>query len=476
MGAGMSTTHDALVIGAGQSGGPLSTALAEAGRRTAIVERAHVGGTCINEGCTPTKTMIASGRVAHLARRGADYGVLTGPVSVDMAKVRQRKREIVSSWSAGSQKRIEGTANCELVWGEARFTGPREVEVALNAGGTRRLSAPLVFVNVGARPARPDIPGLDTVPYLDSTSVMELGEVPEHLVVVGGGYIGLEFGQLFRRLGSRVTIVQRGGRLLAREDDDVADAVRAILEEDGIEVLFDAAVTAVATLPTAAGSGGGDGVDGVRVDVAVGGGQRSLEGSHLLVAVGRTPNTDQLDCAAAGIELDAHGYVKVDSRLRTNVEGVYALGDCHGGPAFTHISYDDWRLLRTNLLEGGDATTEGRMVPYVVYIDPQLGRVGVGEREARERGLDVRVAKMPMSHVARALETDEPRGLMKVVVDRASERILGCAILGIEGGEIMSMLQVAMMGGVRHPALREAVFAHPTLAESLNNLFGAFTD
>jgi pyruvate/2-oxoglutarate dehydrogenase complex dihydrolipoamide dehydrogenase (E3) component len=407
--------------------------------------------------------MIASGRVAHLARRAADYGVITGPVRVEMETVRRRKRDIVSSWSAGSEKRITGTEGCELVWGDARFTAAHDLEVALDDGGTRALAAPLIFVNTGARPARPDLPGIEAVPYLDSTSVMELGQVPGHLIVIGGGYVGLEFGQLFRRLGSEVTVVQRAPRLLAREDDDVADAVAEIMREDGLEVLLDAS-------PSRVSGREGD----LSLEVRTPDGDRTIRGSHLLAAAGRTPNTGTLGCEAAGIALDAHGYIQVDARLRTNVEGVYALGDVHGGPAFTHISYDDWRIIRTNLIEGGDATTDGRLVPYTVYIDPQLGRVGMTEAEARRAGLEVKVAKMPMSWVARAAETDETRGLMKAVVDARTERILGCAILGVEGGEIMSMISIAMMAGMPYTVLKEAIFAHPTFAESLNNLFGSF--
>jgi pyruvate/2-oxoglutarate dehydrogenase complex dihydrolipoamide dehydrogenase (E3) component len=452
---------DAIVIGAGQAGGPLAGALARAGRKTALVEREHVGGTCVNEGCTPTKTMVASARVAYLARRAADYGVRAGPVSVDMARVRQRKRDIVASFRGGSRRRLEATEGLDLLMGEARFTGPKTVEVRLNDGGTRILSADTVLINVGARPARPALPGLAGVPALDSTSIMELDVVPEHLLVAGGGYIGLEFGQMFRRFGSDVTIVQRRGQLLAREDPDVAEAVADILREDGIDLLLDAEPQRVERA--------GDGQ--VRLTVRTPEGERDLVGSHLLLAAGRVPNTDRLNLDAAGIETDRRGFIRVNERLETNVPGVYALGDVNGGPAFTHISYDDFRILRANLLEGGDVTTAGRMVPYTVFIDPQLGRIGLTEKAARAEGRDIRVAKMPMAYVARALEVDESRGLMKAVVDAETGQILGAAVLGIEGGEVMSVLQMAMMGELPYTVLRDAVFAHPTLAESLNNLF-----
>jgi pyruvate/2-oxoglutarate dehydrogenase complex dihydrolipoamide dehydrogenase (E3) component len=453
--------YDAIVIGSGQGGNPLAKALAEAGRKTAMVEREHVGGTCINEGCTPTKTMVASARVAYLARRAGDFGVRTGPVAVDQAKVRERKRSIVNDWRSGSERSLKKTKGLDLLMGEASFTGPKRVEVRSNGGDHRVITGDLIFLNTGARPAKPNLPGLDRVPTVDSTTVMELGEVPEHLLVMGGGYVGLEFGQMFRRFGSRVTIVQRGKQLLSREDGDVAEEVAKILREDGVEVILEAEVQDAA--PAAGG--------GVALSVRAAGDVRVLTGSHLLVAVGRVPNTDRLNLAAAGVQTDRRGYVQVNERLETTAPEVYGLGDVKGEPAFTHISYDDFRILEANLLKGGHATTVGRLVPYTVFTDPELGRVGVSEQEARSSGRSIRVAKMPMSSVARAREVDEPRGLMKVVVDAASGEILGCAILGIAGGEVMSIVEIAMMGRLPYTALQNAIFAHPTLAESLNNLF-----
>ena len=446
--------YDAIVIGAGQAGGPLSTALARSGRRTALIEREHVGGTCINEGCTPTKTMVASARVAYLARRGADYGVETGPIQVNLARVRERKRDIVKRFRAGSLRRIEADG-VDLICAEARFTGPRRVTV-----DGRSLEADLVFINTGCRPAAPGVEGLDQVPSLDSTSIMELDQVPEHLLILGGGYIGLEFGQMFRRFGSRVTIVQRDRQLLPLEDEDIAGAVCDILRADGIDVLLGSqAVRAAAT------------ESGVRLTVRTSEGERHLDGSHVLRAAGRVPNTDRLDPAAAGIATDDRGFIRANERLETTASGVYALGDVKGGPQFTHISYDDFRVIRTNLLQSGRACVTDRLVPYTVFIDPQLGRIGLSERDAKRQGKPVRVARMPMSHVARALELDESRGLLKALVDPASGQILGAAVLGIEGGELMAVLQLAMMGQVPYARLRDAVFAHPTLAESLNNLF-----
>lgn len=453
--------YDGIVIGAGQAGGPIATTLARAGWKMALIEREHVGGTCVNEGCTPTKTMVASARVAHLARRGADYGVRTGPITIDMETVRRRKREIVETFRSGSESGVKETPNLDFLKGEARFTGPKAVSVRLEDGAERALTADNIFINTGARPTIPKIDGLDGIPYLTSTSVMELGAVPEHLIVLGGGYIGLEFAQMFRRFGSAVTIIQRGKQLAPREDEDVSEEIAKIFREDGIIVLRETQVRRVAQ----------EADGGLSVTVEGPDGARTLSGSHLLVATGRTPNTDALDPAAAGVTLGKRGAIPVNERLETNVPGIYALGDINGGPAFTHISYDDFRILRANLLDGGTQTTAHRPVPNTVFIDPQLGRVGLSEREATAQGKKFHVAKMPMSDVARAQETDETRGFMKAIVDADSGQILGCAILGVEGGEIMSIIQVAMMGKLPYTALKDGVFAHPTLAESLNNLF-----
>lgn len=440
---------DAIVIGSGQGGTPLCRALAQHGWSTALVEREHVGGTCVNVGCTPTKTMVASARVAWLARRAGDYGVRTGSLQVDMETVRGRKRDIVDRFRGGSEGRLEKTDGLTLIRGEARFEGPREIAV-----GDRRLTAERIFVNTGARPSVPDLPGLRDVPFLDSTSIMELGRVPRRLVVLGGGYIGLEFGQMFRRLGAEVAVVQRSGQLLPREDADMAEALTEVLRQEGVEVRLNAKVLRVESGPRVVLEGG-----------------EVLEGSHLLVAVGRTPNTDSLQPERAGLPTDRRGFLKVNERLETGVEGVWALGDVTGGPAFTHISYDDFRILRDNLLEGGSRTTGDRPVPYVVFTDPELARVGLSEKDAREQGLEPKVYRMPMSSVARALEMDESRGQMKALVDPRTDRILGFQVLGVMGGELMSCVQMAMQGGLTVRDLRDAVFAHPVMAECLNNLF-----
>lgn len=454
--------YDSIVIGSGQAGTPLSRALAEAGVRTALIEREHVGGTCVNEGCTPTKTMVASGRVAYLVRRAAEYGVETGPISIDLQRVRQRKRDIVSSFRKGSETRIRQTANLDLIYGDASFTAPKSVSIRMENGAHRTLIADRIFINTGTRPSRPPLKGLDTVPFLDNLSIMELESVPEHLLVLGGGYIGLEFGQMFRRFGSRVTIVHSGSQLLNREDPDIAEEVARILQQDGAEVLLNTKTSSIGQL------------DGqICMEVSTNDRQHVLTGSHLLVATGRVANTEVLNLPAAGVATDTRGFIKVGDRLETNVEGVYALGDVKGGPAFTHISYDDFRVIRANLLEKKNVTIASRLVPYTLFIDPQLGRVGLSEVEARSQGRNIRVGKLPMTSVARALEMDETRGFIKAIVDADGDQILGAAVLGIEGGEVMAVLEMAMMGRVPYTAVRDGIFAHPTLAESLNNLFMA---
>jgi len=457
------TQYDAIIIGAGQAGVPLTTALAQAGWKTALIERIHVGGTCVNEGCTPTKTMVASARVAYLARRGADYGVQTGEVGIDMLKVRQRKRAIVERFRSGGQRRIEETKGADLLFGEARFVEPGLLDVHVQSGmpERRQITANTIFINVGDRPAPASIPGIEQVAVLDSTSIMELDKVPEHLLIVGGGYIGLEFGQMFRRFGSRVTVVQRGPNLLSREDEDVAAEVAKIMREDGLDVLLQTSPVRVEQSAP----------EHIVLTVQTGTDERTLTGSHLLIAAGRVPNTDWLNLGVAGVQVDKRGYIQVNERLETNVPGIYALGDVKGGPAFTHISYDDFRIIRTNLLEKGNASIRDRLLPYTVFIDPQLGRIGLSEAEARARGHSIKVARIPMNAVARALEMDEPRGFMKAVIDAETDQILGAAVLSVEGGEVMAILQVAMIGHVPYTTLREAIFAHPTLAEGLNTLF-----
>jgi pyruvate/2-oxoglutarate dehydrogenase complex dihydrolipoamide dehydrogenase (E3) component len=456
----MAERYDVLILGSGQAGNPLSSAFVKAGRRVALVERAEVAGTCINYGCTPTKTMVASAQRAWAARQAAELGVEVGEVRVNMERVRARKRRIVEQFRSSNEKRF-ASGQPELVRGAARFVAPREIAVALREGGERRMAAEIIVIDTGTSPQVPRLAGIGAVPYLDNVSLMELDAVPEHLVILGGGYEAVEFGQMFRRFGSAVTILQRGRHLLSREDEDVAAAVESILREDGLTLELSARATRV--------EGGAD-----QVTVQLEGG-KTVCGSHLLVAAGRMANTAALALQAAGIAVDSHGFIAVDEQLRTGVDGIYAVGDVKGGPQFTHVAYDDFRILRDNLIDGkGTRRTSDRMPVYVVYMDPQLGRVGITEAEARRRGRKIKVACMPVSSIARATEVNESRGLLKAVVDAETDQILGAAVLAPEGGELMSMLQIAMMGKCSYKSLEEAVFAHPTYAECLNTLWGHF--
>jgi pyruvate/2-oxoglutarate dehydrogenase complex dihydrolipoamide dehydrogenase (E3) component len=452
---------DAVVIGSGQGGNPLAKALAGAGWKVALVEHQYVGGSCVNFGCTPTKTMIASARVAHLVSRAKDYGVNAALSSVDLEAVLKRKRDIVESFRNGSRQGLISKKGLTLYEGFGRFVEVKTLDIAMSEGPSKRLAADTFIINTGTSPAVPSVAGFDQVPALNSTSIMEIAQLPKHLIVIGGGYIGLEFGQMFKRFGSKITIVHRGRQLLSREDKDIADEMAKVLESEKIDILLNTQPVKASYTPET----------GFQITVNTNGQEKILEGSHLLLAAGRSPNTAELNLEATGILTDERGYITVNGRLETSAPGIYAIGDVKGGPAFTHIAYDDYRILNKNLLEKGNASTDGRLVPYVVFTDPQLGRVGLTEQEARSLGYKIKVAKIPMTWVARALETDETRGLMKAVVDAETDQILGAAILGIEGGEVMTVLQVAMLGRLPYTAIRDGVFAHPTLAESLNNLF-----
>jgi pyruvate/2-oxoglutarate dehydrogenase complex dihydrolipoamide dehydrogenase (E3) component len=463
--ASMAEQYDVLILGSGQGGNPLSSDFVKAGRRVALIERAQVAGTCINYGCTPTKTMVASAQRAWQARHAAELGIEAGPVRVNLERVRARKRKIVEQFRTSGEKRF-ASGQPELVRGEARFVAAKEIAVALKAGGERRMTAGTIVINTGDHPTVPTIAGLRDVPYLDNVSLMELDAVPERLVILGGGYEAVEFGQMFRRFGSEVTLIQRGTHLLDREDADVSEAVEGILREDGVAI--ETGASAVRIEGTA---------NSLTVHLE---GGKSISGSHLFVAVGRSPNTEELHLDAAGVATDERGYVKVDEELRTNVPGIYAVGDVKGGPAFTHVSYDDYRILRDNLILGARLRgksvrkTTDRMTVDVVYMDPQLGRVGLTETEARKSGRSIKVARMPVSSIARATETGETRGMLKAIVDAETEQILGAAILAPEGGELMSMVELAMMGKLTYRVLEDAVFAHPAYAESLNTLWGHF--
>jgi dihydrolipoamide dehydrogenase len=453
--------YKAIIIGSGQGGTPLAQALAGKNLRTALIENTHIGGTCINEGCTPTKTMIASAKSAYNVNRSNDYGINVGEVSIDMKKIRERKRAIVKSFREGSENRLTDTKNLDLFMGTASFTGKKSISVKRNDGSVENLTADRIFINTGTRPFIPPIEGLDSVSYLDSTSIMELPEVPEHLVIIGGGYIGLEFGQMFRRFGSKVTIIQLGESLIPREDDDIIEEMTKILKDDGIDIMLNSKTKSVYQ----------EDEKQINLSIDTPNGKEKISASHILIATGRKPNSDKLNLKEAGIKTDEKGFIKVNNKLETNIKDIYAIGDIKGPPFFTHISYDDFRIIRDNLLEGKSASIKGRPVPYTIYTDPQMGRYGLSEKEAKEQGINFKVAKMPMEYVARALEIDEIRGMMKAIINTDNNQILGCAILGVEGGEIMSMIQIAMMGKLQYTALKEGNFAHPTFAEALNTLF-----
>jgi pyruvate/2-oxoglutarate dehydrogenase complex dihydrolipoamide dehydrogenase (E3) component len=453
-----SESFDALVIGAGQAGPALAVRCAKEGLRTALVERGDLGGTCVNVGCVPTKTWVASARAAHVARRAADWGVrLDGGVRVDMAAVKARKDAVVAQSRDGLAKWLGGTRGLELVRGDARFVAPRTVEV-----GGRTLVAQRVFIDVGAEAARPPIDGLDRVVALDNRSILELDTVPEHLLIVGGSYIGLEFAQMFRRFGSRVTVVEMAPRLIAREDDEVSDAVRAILEREGVDVRLGAQCLQVE--PVAGG--------GIAVGVSCADGAPRVGGSHLLIATGRRPNTATLGLEHAGIDVDRRGFVVVDDALQTSAQGVWALGECNGRGAFTHTAWNDHEIVAANLFDGADRKVTERVPCYALFIDPPLGRCGLTEREVRERKLKARVASMPMTRVGRAREAGETQGLMKVLVDADSDLILGAALLGMSGDEAVHGLLDAMAARTPASALARTMHIHPTVSELLPTLLG----
>jgi len=454
---------DAIIVGSGQGGNPLALALANAGWQVALVEREQVGGSCINTGCTPTKTMIASARIAHLVNRAQDYGIDSAARYVNFRKILKRKNKIVKSFRDGIRKRLISTSGITLIEGNARFVGKKQLEVELLNGGKNRIKADKIIIDTGTSPSRPLIPGLDNVNTLDSTSIMEIEKIPEHLLIIGGGYVGLEFGQMFRRFGSKVTIIQMDDQLLPLEDKDVAEEIAKILKQEGLQIFLDATTTQINALAN----------DKIVLTVRKYETERIIEGSHLLVATGRIPNTSFLNPEVTGITVDKKGFIPVNNQLETTVPGIFAIGDVKGGPAFTHLSYDDHKILLRNMLEGGNTNISGRILPYVVFIDPQLGRIGMTEKQAKEHGHDYQVAKIPMSWVARAIETDETKGLMKAVVDKKTNQIIGAAILGVEGGELMSAIQIAMLGRLPYTTLRDGMFAHPTLSESFNTLFGS---
>lgn len=448
---------DAIIIGAGQAGPALALRLGKAGRKVAIVERDLVGGTCVNTGCTPTKTLIASARAAHMARRAGDYGVaIDGPVTVDMKRVMARKEQVVLHSRHGLKAALEAEPNVTLCRGHARFLSPEAVRV-----GTETLAAAQVFINVGGRAATPPIAGLAGIDYLTNSSLMDLAILPRHLVIVGGSYIGLEFAQMYRRFGSAVTIVETGARLIQREDEDVSEAIRAILEAEGVKIRLNAACIAVEKHGS-----------GVAVRLECGDGPPEIEGSHLLLAVGRRPNTDDLGLEAAGVATDTRGYVVVDDQLATNVPGIFALGDCNGKGAFTHTAYNDYEIVAANLLDGGQRRVGDRIDTYALYIDPPLGRAGMTVEQARKAGRRVLVGTRPMTRVARAVEKGETQGFMKIVVDAETEAILGAAILGPGGDEVVHGILDMMIANAPASLMARAMHIHPTVSELVPTLLG----
>ena len=452
-------TFDAIIIGSGQAGGPLSHRLADRGWKVALLEREHLGGSCVNYGCTPTKRMLASAQVAHNARNAARYGIAVGDIRVDMRKIRELKDEVVKNWRSGQEHHTGSRPNIALFRGEGYFTGPNTVEV-----DGAELSSDVIVINTGTSPLILPIEGIEEVPYLTNRTILDLEEVPKHLLVVGGSYIGLEFGQMFHRFGSRVTIVEFMDDIVPREDKDVSEALREALEVEGLTFQLGHKVTKVCQ----------DNVGDIHLTIeGRDSGSSTLSGSHLLLAVGRKPNTEVLNLKAAGITSD-RGFIPVDEYLQTEVPGIYAVGDVNGGPAFTHISYNDYQILFHNLTtDTENRSTAGRIVPYAMFTDPELGRVGLTEREARAQGMNVKVGKIPMGHVARAIEMQRTDGLMKVVIDADTNRLVGATVLGVSGGEVVQALMTLMMADAPWTTFYQETFIHPTLIEGFFGLMNS---
>lgn len=445
-------TYDAIIIGSGQGGNPLAHKLADRDWKVALIEREHLGGSCINYGCTPTKTMVASARAAHVARTGARLGVHADDVQVRLSEVVNRKNELVERSREGQRRQVDSRPTLDLHRGHGRFSGPHTVEI-----NGRELESEYIFIDTGTRPRVPDVSGLQDVPYLTNRTIMELREVPQHLIVLGGSYVGLEFGQMFRRFGSRVTVIERNDRIARREDPEVSDALQEVLSEEGVEFELNRTV-----------EGASRRNDSIELTFSGGG---HVTGSHLLVAAGRVPNSDDLGLAAAGVETDDRGFITVNDHLETKVAGVWAMGDVKGGPAFTHISYDDHLVVFDNLIHEKERSIDGRIVPYALFTDPELGRVGMTEAQARSAGYRLKVGRIPMSGVARARERDETAGLMKVVIDADTDGILGAAVLATEGGELVQTLMTLMLSDAPWTLLKRAIYIHPTLTEGFFALF-----
>ncbi len=440
--------YDAIIIGAGQAGNPLSQALADIGKKVAFIEYSHFGGTCVNTGCTPTKTLIASAQVAHYARNAVRWGVDAGFVTVDLLEVMRRKNEIVEKSRAGNEKKAEKNDNIDVYHGRARFIGPRQVDVLTN-----KLEADQVFIDTGSNATLPKIKGLDGVNYLTNEGLLDLREVPEHLIVVGAGYIGLEFAQMYRRFGSEVTVVSHSDQVLPREDRDIAEELQRSLETEGIRFVMNARIAKLANTAR-------------QIEMLFEGApDATIYGSHLLIATGRKPNTSDLELNRAGVDVDKDGYILVNRRLETTAEGIWALGDVKGGPMFTHIAYNDFQIVFGNLYEGKDLATDQRLVPYAVYTSPELGRVGMTEKEARAGGHKLKIGTVRMTSVARAIERGETNGMMKLIVDAANDHVLGAAILSAEGGEVVQVLSTLMLAEKPYTLLKGAIYIHPTMVE-----------
>lgn len=453
----MTAAFDAIIIGAGQAGPPLAGRLAAADRRVLLVERKLFGGTCVNTGCMPTKALVASAYAAHLARRGADFGVtIDAPVHIDMKRIRQRADTISSNARNNVESWLKGMEGCTVVEGHARFTGPHDIEI-----GGESFTAPQIFINVGGRANVPDMPGIADIDYLTNTGILKLDTLPDHLVVIGGSYIGLEFAQMYRRFGARVTIVEKGERLISREDEDVSAAIREVLEGEGIDCRMNAECISFKRH-----------ADGTEVMLDCSSGDRNIIGSHVLLAIGRRPNTDDLGLENAGVEIDERGYLKVNDHLETTAEGIWALGDCNGRGAFTHTAYNDFEIVAANLLDGADRKVSARIPGYALFIDPPLGRVGLSETQARKTGRPLLISRRPMTRVGRAVEKDETKGFMKLVADAETGKILGAAILGTGGDEAIHGILDAMNANVDHRTLQWAVPIHPTVSELIPTLIG----
>jgi pyruvate/2-oxoglutarate dehydrogenase complex dihydrolipoamide dehydrogenase (E3) component len=453
--------YNNLILGCGEAGKYLAWTLAKAGERSAVVERGLIGGSCPNIACLPSKNIIHSARVAALCRRATEFGVTTGPIRVDMNGVRRRKRNMVDDLVAIHRNNF-ATSGAELIMGEGRFVAPKTIEVRLHDGGLRLLAGERVFLDVGTRAAIPDVPGLAQCQPLTHVEALELDHPPDHLIIVGGGYVGLEFAQPMRRFGSRVTVVEQGPQLAPREDSDIAQALLQLFKDEDIDVVLNAQ-----TLNVEGRSG-----EKISLRIRTPAGTQTIEGGDILIAAGRTPNTHGIGLDTAGVEIDERGYVKVNERLETTAPDVWAVGDCAGSPQFTHVAFDDFRIVRENL-HGGRRTTRDRLVPYCMFTDPELGRVGLNESEAQRAGIAYRIARIPMAAVLRTRTLSEPRGFLKALVDAQSERILGFTAFGAEAGELLAVVQTAMLAGAPYTALRDAILTHPTMAEGLTVLFAS---